>query len=226
MNYLIQEQSRYIFVYQTKNIINGKIYIGVHSTTNLEDGYIGNSIYRQSDVDSRKEKVGLVAAVRKYGYENFKRDILKFFDTEEEAYLYEAELVTEEFVVRNNNYNIAVGGRGGNTRAGFTEEQMIDYKRKLSEGVLRAKDEGRGFTEQHSDETIEKLSIIQKEKMKEIVTDEYRNKLSSASKESWKNRKSYKTIIVIDGIEYESKRSAANILGIGRGRLNTIIKNQ
>jgi hypothetical protein len=225
MSYLTEDNSKYHFAYRTTNLINGKIYIGVHSTFDLEDGYIGNNIYKQDDTKTRKETTGLVAAVRKYNYDNFKREIIKYFDTEEDAYLYESNLVNEEFVLQEDNYNIAIGGRGGNTTKGFTKEQMEEYKKKLSEGAIRARAEGK-MLKTHSDKTIKILSEIQKEKMKDIVTNEYREKLSNSSTNSWKNRKSYKTVIVIDGIEYKSKRSAAKILGIGRSRLNTILKNQ
>jgi hypothetical protein len=35
---------KYHIVYQTTNTINGKIYIGCHSTDVIEDGYIGSSL--------------------------------------------------------------------------------------------------------------------------------------------------------------------------------------
>lgn len=39
--------NKYNFIYKTTNQINGKVYIGIHSTNKLNDGYIGNSIYSQ-----------------------------------------------------------------------------------------------------------------------------------------------------------------------------------
>lgn len=62
------------FTYQTKNLINGKTYIGVHKTKNINDGYIGNGVYRQSCADrevKRKPNIPFLNAVVKYGYNNF-----------------------------------------------------------------------------------------------------------------------------------------------------------
>lgn len=53
------------FVYKTTNKVNGKFYIGRHSTNNLDDGYLGSGKH-------------LLLALKKYGKENFKRDILEF----------------------------------------------------------------------------------------------------------------------------------------------------
>jgi hypothetical protein len=103
----------YIFTYQTKNLINGKTYIGVHSTNNLDDGYIGNGIVSNGTNDSQL-KAGryrpFVMAVKKYGYENFKIEILSFFDTLEEVYEEEAFLVDYKWVKSQDNYNVALGG--------------------------------------------------------------------------------------------------------------------
>lgn len=55
------------FVYVTKNLINGKKYIGKHSTDNLFDGYYGTGDLIKS-------------AVSKYGIENFTTTIIKLFN--------------------------------------------------------------------------------------------------------------------------------------------------
>ena len=100
-------------VYQTTNKQNGKLYIGVHKTKDPDifDGYIGNGIYVGYLL--KNPKTTYQYALKKYGYDSFVRTTLKVFDTEEEAYDYEAQLVTLEFIKQDNNYNIKTGGLHG-----------------------------------------------------------------------------------------------------------------
>lgn len=106
-----QQTNIYHIVYKTTNIANKKIYIGVHSTTNLLDDYIGSG------------KI-LKKAIKKYGKEYFKREILFQFSTLEECYQKEAELINEDFVTDENTYNICVGGKGG--RNGMVTARDVD----------------------------------------------------------------------------------------------------
>ena len=100
-------------VYQTTNKVNGKLYIGVHKTENpnIFDGYIGNGIYVGYKLEN--PKTAYQHALKKYGYNSFIRTTLKVFDTEEEAYKLEGELVTLDFIRQDNNYNIKTGGIHG-----------------------------------------------------------------------------------------------------------------
>lgn len=112
----------YYTIYKITNIVNGKIYIGVHQTYNLDDEYMGSS--------------KLVAnAIKKYGKENFKKEILYFVDSEDEMYAKEAEIVTEEFVKKTDNYNIKPGGIGGWTHV----NSNIAYKRSYEDRQRAAK---------------------------------------------------------------------------------------
>lgn len=90
----------FFLIYKITNNVNGKVYIGKHQTNNIEDGYMGSGkLVRR--------------AIKKYGSENFEREILFKFDTEEEMNSKEAELVTEEFCERDDTYNLCPGGHGG-----------------------------------------------------------------------------------------------------------------
>lgn len=85
------------YFYKITNKLNNHFYYGIHSTDDVEDGYMGSGIR-------------LNYAYRKYGIENFEKEILHFFNTREEAAEYEAEVVTESLVRDENCYNIRLGG--------------------------------------------------------------------------------------------------------------------
>jgi hypothetical protein len=87
-------------IYKITNLIDGKIYIGKHQTKDLDDGYMG----------SGKQ---LKRAQNKHGIENFKKEILFQFDNEADMNAKEVELVTEEFCLREDTYNLCPGGKGG-----------------------------------------------------------------------------------------------------------------
>ena len=112
------------FVYKTINLKNKKCYIGVHSTDNINDGYLGSG-----------DKLKI--AIKKYGTENFYREILQFFDNLEQAYEYEASLVTEEFIREKTNYNITVGGKIPPIRRGkdhhFFGKKRLDASERMKE---------------------------------------------------------------------------------------------
>jgi hypothetical protein len=84
-------------VYRTKNLLNGHIYVGVHKSVNPYDGYLGSGIL-------------LKYAIKKYGVENFSKEILFEFDDIREAYKKENEIVNLDFVKREDTYNIVIGG--------------------------------------------------------------------------------------------------------------------
>lgn len=83
-------------IYKITNNLNGKFYIGKHQTKNLQDGYMGSGkLIRR--------------AIRKYGLDNFTKEILHVYDTEEEMNTKEKELV----VLGESSYNLCEGGKGG-----------------------------------------------------------------------------------------------------------------
>jgi hypothetical protein len=116
----------FYIIYKITNTINGKIYIGKHKTKDLNDDYMGSGKH-------------LRHAIAKYGIENFEKEILFRFDNETEMNTKEAELVTEEFCLKEDNYNLCPGGKGGwgyvngskDIRNGF--EYRIDYIKHTKE---------------------------------------------------------------------------------------------
>jgi hypothetical protein len=100
-----RKQHCYHYLYKTTNLINEKYYYGMHSTSNLDDNYLGSG-------DRLRH------AIRKYGKENFKREILEMFDSREELVQGEIELITEDLLNDPMCMNIKPGGSGG-----FVNEQ-------------------------------------------------------------------------------------------------------
>ncbi|WDR21839.1 homing endonuclease [Salmonella phage vB_SenM_UTK0003] len=111
------ENCKYHYVYEITNNINGKKYIGKHSTNNLDDGYVGSGVF-------------IKKAINKYGLENFTKIIIKKFDTSKEAFEFEAEMVTEDVVKNRMYYNAKPGGYGGIYMTEEIKKKMKESSRK------------------------------------------------------------------------------------------------
>lgn len=86
-------------VYKIINIINKKYYIGVHKTNNSNDSYMGSG-------------KRILAAIEKYGVENFIKEILYEYDNPLEAFNKEKQIL-DESLEDLNCYNLKGGGLGG-----------------------------------------------------------------------------------------------------------------
>lgn len=93
------EQDIKYYLYQITNKINGKIYIGVHQTEDINDGYMGSGVLINKAFD-------------KYGLDNFEKTILKYFNSSEEMFNEELKIVNSSFIKRSDVYNICEGGKG------------------------------------------------------------------------------------------------------------------
>jgi hypothetical protein len=83
-------------IYKITNKINDKFYLGKHQTKDLDDGYMGSGKL-------------IRAAIKKYGIENFTKEIIHVFASETDMNEKEKELV----VLSEMSYNLCEGGRGG-----------------------------------------------------------------------------------------------------------------
>jgi len=115
---IIKENFKYFTVYETTNAVNGKKYIGMHATNNIEDDYIGSGKL-------------LKVAIKKYGKENFKKEILHVFDNFKDMAEMEKKLCNEDIANSPNYYNLKEGGEGGV----YSE----DVKRKISKKAIGRK---------------------------------------------------------------------------------------
>ena len=99
-------------VYCTTNNVNNKIYVGVHKTEdpNIFDGYIGNGISTSNKHYINNPKEPFHFAVNKYGIDSFTRTIIQIFDNLQEALDLEYNIVNEEFIQRDDTYNVTIGG--------------------------------------------------------------------------------------------------------------------
>lgn len=86
-------------VYKTVNKVNGKFYFGVHQTANPDDGYLGSGKL-------------IKRAIRKYGAEGFRKEIIAVFEKSQDAYKLERELVGG-VIGTELCYNLKAGGEGG-----------------------------------------------------------------------------------------------------------------
>lgn len=121
------QKHKYLFIYKTINLINGKIYVGQHQADKLEDGYIGCGICYESDAQSN---IFFHRAVRKHKYENFKREIIEFCESREQ--LNEREIFwIRELSSQNSEvgYNINSGGQNPDIYYHeYTDEQREDKR--------------------------------------------------------------------------------------------------
>lgn len=119
------EQKFYGFVYITTNNINGKKYIGQkkYDEKGKYESYLGSGI-------------ALNNAIKKYGREHFSKEIIENCSTPEELNAREKYWINYYNAVKSKDfYNIASGGDGGNTTAGYTPEQKKELSVKCSKAL-------------------------------------------------------------------------------------------
>jgi hypothetical protein len=108
----LNELKKYHFIYKTTNLIKGEFYIGMHSTNNLNDDYLGSG-------------KRLKRSINKYGKENFKLEVLEYYSDRSSLALRENELVNDSLLLDPKCINLRVGGTGG-----FSHEQQIINSKK------------------------------------------------------------------------------------------------
>lgn len=105
------------YIYKTTNLLNGKVYIGQHQFLEFDPCYFGSGRV-------------ILNALKKYGKENFKVELLCWADTVEELNETEVSYIkTYNSTDRKIGYNISKGGNNFMKDVPFSEE----HKKHLSE---------------------------------------------------------------------------------------------
>lgn len=136
------------FIYLWTCDVSGKKYLGSHKG-NINDNYLGSG-------------VAFKLAIKKYGIQNFKREIIEFIKNKEDIQLRE-QYWLDFYNVANNNifYNISGSASGGRTLEGKTKEEMQSIKEKMSKSQKNSN---------------------------YVPSQESLNKMSEASKKWWSNK--------------------------------------
>lgn len=191
-------------LYKITNTVNGKLYIGI-TKLSLQDRLKIHCSF------TKKPKYPLQHAIAKYGKENFTIELLE--ESEDRKYISESEEPTIlKFDSRNDGYNVAIGGYGGDlgseayrkrleTINNYSPERKAEYRKKLHErnlGKTKETDLGRKSQSEKIKNNKYRNGIPHDEESKEKISLGNKGKIRSE-----KARQNYKNSAKIRGIGFQ-----------------------
>jgi hypothetical protein len=187
------------YIYKITNLLNNKIYIGKRGHLNpYKDDYMGSGVLIKN-------------AIKKYGIQNFKKEILHIVDSEKKINELEKQIVNEEFVNRKDTYNIRYGGDGGFDHINKTPKEnrinFIKYKEKLKNGEIKVGGDKTKFFTEDSYRRIREGSKKGIDFLKKMSEDEKKIFYSKRIKQSIKGVKN-----PMFGRKWCVKKDAKNLL--------------
>jgi len=136
----------YGFIYVTTNMVNGKKYIGQRKFSHGWKGYLGSGIL-------------LEKSIKKYGKQNFSREIIVVGYSREELNKLEIEFIKNHDAVKSDDYyNISLGGECGSPMLG--KHHSEETKQKMS--IDRMGEKHYLYGKKISEESRNNMSIAQK----------------------------------------------------------------
>lgn len=157
------------YIYRITNLINSKTYIGQHIYRDINDSYMGSG-------------TALRYAMKKYGKENFKKEILysRIRDVET-ANAMECYAIEKEKSIGKAEYNLIKGGR---CHRNHRHQVTTETRKKLSDAHKGKTPWNKGKKGQYhlgecSDETKKKISDAKKGK---TLSEEHKAKISASRK--------------------------------------------
>lgn len=155
------QRRKYHYIYKTTCIITNKFYIGMHSTDNLEDSYIGSG-------------KRLWYSINKHGKENHVCEILEFLPDRKALSEREREIVNIEMLTEELCMNLKVGGDGGGRI--FNEQHLLNLREGAKKWMTN-KWKDKDFATK-TKETL-RLAIIKNHKEGKIKYDTFTGKSHS-----------------------------------------------
>lgn len=182
-----RKEKKFHFIYKTTDLRNDNFYIGMHSTDNLNDGYIGSG-------------TRLKHLIYKHGKEIFNMEILEFLPNRKTLRNREIEIVNSNLLLEDKCMNLKPGGDGGfsdeehqfkcSQSAGKKhsekllndEEYKNSYSKKLSDankkghknGIRKSINEYYNWDgKKHSEETKKKIGISNSIKQRGEYNSQY-----------------------------------------------------
>lgn len=178
-------------IYKITNILNGNIYIG-YTSLEIDKRF---KLHKKS----KAKNMPIVNAIKKYGEENFKIELIEEHETKHEAVKREIDIIAE----LSPQYNVHVGGTGGprfgDQNGMFGKKHSKEWRENKSIDMTGSNNHMYG--KKHSEESIHKMrqSRLGKEPWNKGKKGVYsRNTLSKMSKpktEEHKNKLRKKYIV-------------------------------
>ena len=166
--------SKFHYIYKTTCLITKKYYIGMHSTNNMNDGYLGSGNL-------------ILRSINKHGKENHIIEILGFFPDRKSLSIKEKEIVNEKTIKEDLCLNLKLGGEGGwenvnpwpKTRSRKLSKEHIE-KVKINSSKYR-----------HTIESKKKISESNKGKHHILHSEETKNKIRMGNLKNVGNRNGF-----------------------------------
>ena len=97
---MARKPHKYHYIYKITCLKNGRYYIGMHSTSNLDDGYMGGGLL-------------IKKSIKKHGRETHSKEILEFLPDRGSLIEREIQIINEDLLNDPLGMNLNKGGEGG-----------------------------------------------------------------------------------------------------------------
>lgn len=209
---MIRNKRKYHFIYKTTNLINKKFYIGMHSTDNLNDGYIGSG-------------KRIWYSIKKYGKENFNRIILRGCNTIEELNFWEPFYIKLFNTLSPNGYNLQLGGDN--------HETSLETRSKLSKSAKGRVGcwKNKQFSEEHKKKISEagkgrQLSKATKKKISIALTTNHADTKGENNGNAKLNQNQVNEIRRLFLVGMHTQRELGKMFCINYRTINVIVLNK